>query len=56
MWVSNGLIAARLYVQWLGLHIELYVFFIQKIGYKNAPERPPHGKALELARRLWGAI
>ena len=56
MWVSNGPVAARLYVQWLGLHIELYVFITQKIGYKNAPERPPYWKALELARRLWGAI
>ena len=27
-----------------------------KFGYEKAPERPPYWKALELARRLWGAM
>ena len=27
-----------------------------KYRSKNAPERPPYWKALELAHRLWGAM
>ena len=28
----------------------------KKIDLKKAPERPPYLKALELGRRLWGAM
>ena len=33
----------------------MYVKYI-KYWLKKAPERPPYLKALELARRLWGAM
>ena len=35
MWVSNGPIAARFYVQWLGLHIQLYVLKYTKYWLKK---------------------